>query len=420
MVLSEADAKKAPLLGQVVILEDPRGQRLVLASLDLIALGGPLCATMQLRLACVAGVSPEAVILNSSHTHSGPFAHYDESATLLPKPRNLIDYELWLVDQMASAAGEALRHLAPATVDRYLGECHIGINRRRPGVDGQVAMGPNPEGVYNPELLLFDIVQPESGARCLAFSHACHPVIDVGWNRTLLSPDFPGEAREALKERFGSGIQVQFFQAACGNVRPRLLSDFEKGSFRPSADGDARKIGQELAQAVEATLRSEPQRLALELASVAGWALVPKKMSVHLTREDFETMVEQGGARGEAARYWLERGVGAQELAAIVPWPVGIFSLAPDCRIAWFGGEPFAEWQAFLRRSLHDPGLIIWGYTGPSAGYLPCDEHLAEGGYEVSVVGPFRKTGPRPLGPGIDAAMATAFVQLKERLACCG
>ncbi len=418
MVLSEAATLKVPLVGQVLALEDSRGKRLLLVSLDLIGISSALCMAMQVRLGAVAGVSPEAVVINVSHTHSGPMTHFDEFATLLSKPRNLVEYEVWLVDQMALAAGEAVGRLASATVDCYLGRCDIGINRRRFGPDGKVGMGPNPEGVYRPELFLLDLVQSESGARCLAFSVACHPVIEVGWAPTLVSPDFPGEARAALKERFGEALHTQFFQAACGNIRPRILADLGQGVFRRCESGDAEKVGRELAQAVEETLQTPPERLKLELAVAETWAVLPKEMTVAYTREDLEAFVEQKGARGEAARYWLECHPKAHSFAETVPWPVGIFSLTPNCRIAWFGGEPFAEWQELVRQTLGDERVIIWGYTGKCAGYLPLDENLPEGGYEVSGTGLFRKTGPRPLGPGINAAIAEAFRRLDERLRC--
>ncbi len=414
MVLSQAEAVKAPLLGQVLALEDVRGKRLLLVSLDLIALSTSLASLMQLRLAAVAGVLPHEVILNCSHTHSGPMTHFDEYATLLTKPENLVRYEPWLVDQMALAAAGAIQHLAPASVHRHRGTSDIGINRRHIGPDGKVTMGPNPHGCYQPELFLLDVVQNESGARCLAFSYACHPVIEYGWAPKLLSPDFPGAARAALKERFTPATHTQFFQASCGNIRPRTLSDFECGTFRGSQCGDAEQVGLQLAQDVAKTLQTPPERLELKLSAAETWALVPKEMTAPLTRENLEAAVTQGGAVGEAARYWLECGLGAQEVASVIPWPIGLFSLAAHCSVAWFGGEPFAEWTALLRRELADPELIVWGYTGRSAGYLPMDEHLAEGGYETKT-GSFRKLGPQLLSTGINAAITEAFLRLRKR-----
>jgi len=410
-VIHPADHLLTPLLAQVIALEDGRGERLLLVSLDLIGISSGLSETLQLRLAATAAILPERVILNCSHTHSGPMTHFDEFGSLLSKPQVLVDYENRLADQVACIAREALDRLEPATVAIRVGTSDIGLNRRLRNTDGTIVMGPNPNGPYNRELFLIEITQQQSGRRCLAYSHGCHPVFEVGWARTAISADFPGWTRTALREQ--GDLHAQFFQACCGNIRPRSLANFEARTFRQPCAGDAEETGRQLARDIGQTLREPARHLRLELKSVKGWFLAPK---THHATLDLKVEQQRGGAYKNAASYWQQQGWAGRPFAPVVPWPVGLFALAPDCHVAWFGGEPFAEWQAFLRRVLDDEQLIVWGYTEESASYLPTDEALSEGGYET-VTELFRKYSPEPLAPGLGKAAATAFQRLKIRLA---
>ncbi len=409
MVLSEATEAKAPLLGQVLILEDARGSRLLLVSLDLIGLSPAQAFTLRKQLASLAGCPPQAVILNCSHTHSGPFTHFEDFATHQARPANLIAYDRQLADALTVCTAEALERLAPATLHRHDGTTDIGINRRRRGPDGIVTAGPDPEGPYAPELLVLDIVQPGSGARCVAYSAACHPIIDCGWHRNLLSPDFPGATRDLLQTRLGGGAQVQFFQGACGNVRPRVLGDLATGRFRPCTEADVAAVATELAADVERTLCTPGHALELALAAEEAW--VSLRLDESAT-PDFAALAQGTGAAAEAARYWLERP--SPLWSRWKPWQIGLITLGPGCRIAWTSGEPLAEWQPLVREWLGDPTLTLWGYVGEGSGYLHADRHLPEGGYETGTV-LYRLIGPWPLAPGIDTALEAGFRQLAKR-----
>ncbi len=403
MVLSEATETCAPLVAQVLVLEDASGSRLLLVSLDLIGLSPAQTHTLRKQLASLAGCPPQAVILNCSHTHSGPFTHFDDFATHQPRPAALAAYDRQLADALCACTADALERLGPATVHRHDGTTAIGINRRRMGADGKVSAGPNPEGAYAPELLVLDIVQPATGARCVAYSAACHPIIDCGWHRTLLSPDFPGAARDQLQTRL-DGAQVQFFQGACGNVRPRVLAEGER--FRPCKAEDVAAVATELAADVEQALATPGRPLELVLAAEETW--VSLRLDETAT-PDFATLAQGNGAPAEAARYWLERP--STLWSRWKPWHIGLITLGPGCRIAWTSGEPLAEWQPLVREWLADPALTLWGYVGEGSGYLHADRHLPEGGYETGTV-LYRLIGPWPLAPGIDAALKAAFRQL--------
>jgi hypothetical protein len=65
-----------------------------------------------------------------------------------------------------------------------------------------------------------------------------------------------------------------------------------------------------------------------------------------------------------------------------------------------------------LRNWLNDANLIAWGYCQDASGYLPTDEQLAAGGYEVVESAQLFKTGPGPFAPGLDQAAEQSFQAL--------
>ena len=159
-----------PLMGQVLVLEDSGGQRTLWISLDMIGMSHTMTNQFRYELAMMTGIPPEAIILNFSHTHSGPMTGFEGYATEKPKPEALQDYELGLIPKCVDMALEAIQNLQPVTVTAHRGRSEIGINRRRRNAAGEMDMGPNPEGPYNADLWVLDVAAEAGEDRCVVFS----------------------------------------------------------------------------------------------------------------------------------------------------------------------------------------------------------------------------------------------------------
>ena len=81
-----------PLLAQVVILEDDDGNLVLLAAVDQIGVDRETGSRLRYALAESTGIPYAAVIVNFSHTHSGPMASMAAYASLLPIPPALAAY----------------------------------------------------------------------------------------------------------------------------------------------------------------------------------------------------------------------------------------------------------------------------------------------------------------------------------------
>ena len=127
-------------------------------SMDMIGMSYHATAEFRYELMAATGIPFDAIVINASHTHSGPMTGFEGYATLQPKPEQMQVYETGLIAKTVLMAHEAIARLAPAKVSVHRGLSDIGINRRRRDPAGQMGMGPDPEGFYNRDLWLLDVV----------------------------------------------------------------------------------------------------------------------------------------------------------------------------------------------------------------------------------------------------------------------
>lgn len=403
-----------PLEAGVVVLEDGAGNRAVLVSIDVISTDANQINQLCVDIAAALGTSPDAVVVNASHTHSGPMLSYERYATLQPKPVELEAYERQLDAKILRLAIEAAQNLEAVQAVWRDGSSHIGINRRLRSSDGSMAMGPNADGFYHRHLWTLDLVAVENPARrCVLFSHGCHPVIVYGHNWTAISSEWPGRARAILENELGEETHFQFLQGLAGNIRPRVLADFENRKFRASTPEDVETVAQELAGDVRETLEQGGDVLELQIGAA--------KSSFRAQREAappreywLETENAEDELTREMSRYWLTR-YGEDAIAPYQwqPWPLGMLRFAPGFALVHIAGEPLCEWHEVFEQALPGQRLVSCGYTHSAAGYLPTDALLSEGGYEVTGSPRFSKSGPGALQPGLDKAVTQTLHRLQ-------
>ena len=63
-----------------------------------------------------------------------------------------------------------------------------------------------------------------------------------------------------------------------------------------------------------------------------------------------------------------------------------------------------------------DDNLLVWGYCQDGRNYMPTDELIPQGGYEVVRANTYTKAGPGPFKVGINAAAEKTFRELAGRI----
>jgi neutral ceramidase len=226
------------LFCRVLVLDDGE-ERVILAGMDLLRLKPELETAMCEAVASAVRCTPEAVLLNCSHTHAGPDTGGLEA---LGRPHE--EYVVSLPERAAVAASMAMGELEPAMLRYGEAPLRIAVDRREVGEDGVVRFGRNPEGVSESVVRVLSAEGTVSGKHTVVFHHACHGTTLKGDNH-LISAEWMGAAANALRRELGHRCMPLFLQGCCGQLNP----DVEANTF-----DEMTRLGEETAAAVKAAL----------------------------------------------------------------------------------------------------------------------------------------------------------------------
>ncbi|MHC4400100.1 MAG: hypothetical protein ACYTG0_10515 [Planctomycetota bacterium] len=352
--------------------------RLALVALD-------LCKILEKQLgdlraaAKEAGIPPQHVMVNCSHTHYGPQIGHAKNE----------DYDALFKARTDPLFEAAVADLKPAVLDYTVGSCTMAVSRRQLGADGKVTgMRPEPRKPIDPDVPILRVLSSEGEVRTVIFGYACHPTT-VSPLHYQIGPDYPGFARDWIAAAY-PGCTPVFLQGCGGDVKPRYT--------RPSSTGygsfgylllDQHQIvaelGHELGRAVVAALVVPPEPVP------AGRPDAPHEAGttpIHLAG-----IVEQVDLpdKKDPEHKSHQISMGA--------WRIGdVYIFGSQCEICSSIG---------LRIKRELPGIRVWtnGYTHWGGGYVPDAASYPEEGYEVD------RAAVSPAAEGIVVAGAIRYVR---------
>ena len=412
-----------PLYAQVLYLKDGKGTGFVLVSFDIVGITHELGDRIRTAIVHETGAEWNLIVLNCSHTHSGPYMIRDLMAGVEPAPEIERDYFEALTEKILTATRAAAKSLKPVEVEVFNGKSDMAINRRNRNQHGAMTMLPNANAPFDDQVWVLKLTPKPGGAPAVIFSYACHPVIAYSFNFSALSADFPGVARNELRQAFGEKTHAQFVQGFAGNVRPRVVADLEHSRFRPSKPEDLQRAGKNLADAALAAMKSPGKKLSLKLAGTMDRPFLPRATPPPPARAVYEKMRADALAttnrfRLAVSEYWLKRLDVGEGFARGDAWSLGLVRLAENEWIVHSGGEPVVEWRGKISQWLAPRNIVTFGYAEAKS-YLPTEALLAEGGYEVLDSNEARAATPAPFAPGIEKAIQEslrrqlAFIEAK-------
>jgi len=389
-----------PLFARALVLDDGENQ-VALVTMDLVGLDFGLVDRVRDEVSRTAGIAPEHLMLNCSHTHSAPFT--------IPWSvlgwQHFVEWEAGWAEGLVRSVGEVVRTavdaLSPARARCGRARAQVGVNRRLPTEPG-VAMEPNPDGPVVPWVDVLRLDNRTDGEpMAVLMSHAAHPVI-VHAASTMISADYPGYAVTTVRERFGGKVTVMFAQGCGADINGTPL----RGGF-----GAAKKAGEELGRAaIRAAERSVPTDSDRLSARSRAAELPLEPPSPHAdcrnTLDEAESRLrELKAARGNGsppeangyelwhAREAVMRQRESLELAKegdirrTLPFRAQAFSLGDEFCLLGLTHEPFAEYQFWAEKVSSFRHTIVLGYTNGCESYVPTREALSLGGYEGSRTG---------------------------------
>ena len=107
------------LMVKALVLEDQDGQRVVMVSTDLVGIPQKISEHIKASLQEKFNLTKAQVLLNASHTHSGPVLE-DALTDIYPlddaQRTKITKYSRWLETRIVDLVGQAIRDLKPASL----------------------------------------------------------------------------------------------------------------------------------------------------------------------------------------------------------------------------------------------------------------------------------------------------------------
>lgn len=367
-----ADGTLIDLWAKALVLEDPRGERAVLITLDLVGIHRDVSRAVCDELGAKFKLERRQIAICSSHTHTGPVAGRTLMAMyfLDDTHRQLVaDYTADLEQKIVAVATEALGKLAPARIAWGNGHSSIAVNRRT-NVETNV-----PElrksgllkGPVDHDVPVLSVRNPEGQLTAVVFGYACHATVlsSMQW-----SGDYPGFAQLEIEKRHPEAIAL-FFAGCGGDQNPLPRREVKL----------AEAYGRSLAGSVEAVLDGPMHAVEGDLST--QYTEIDLALDTLPSRDDLQKQSKSSDKyTAQRARQLLEQIDAGQPLSQTYPYPLQLWRVGPELQWVTLGGEVTVDYSLRLKRELGRERTWVAGYTNDVMAYIPSLRVLKEGGYE--------------------------------------
>jgi hypothetical protein len=134
-----------PLFAQVTYIRDSQGRGLVIVSFDVVAMPHELSDRLRMQIAQDLKVDWDLILLNASHTHSGPYMIRSLMAGVDAPPEIEQKYFETLCEKIRQACRDAKSRLQPVEAQVFSGTSEAAINRRGKNARGARGIIPDPD-----------------------------------------------------------------------------------------------------------------------------------------------------------------------------------------------------------------------------------------------------------------------------------
>ncbi|MBK9312945.1 MAG: neutral/alkaline non-lysosomal ceramidase N-terminal domain-containing protein [Acidobacteria bacterium] len=398
-----AEGKLQDLYAKALAIEDSAGHRLVIVTSDLLGFPRKTADRIAAEAGKKYGLGRESILLNSSHTHSGPVLR-DSLAGAYALEKDQIEaidaYTGKLEDQIVALIGSALGDLAPARISYGVGEASFAMNRRKITPDG-VINSPNPGGVVDRSVPVLKIESEAGRIRGVLFGYACHNTTLTGEFQQW-SGDYAGFAQQEI-ESTHPGATALFLMGCGADINPYPRSKLEL----------ATQHGKELGSAVGTVLQSKMSPVKGGVR--AAFDIVSLPFAPPPTKEMFTAQLSHPNVFHQRhARRMLDRLGKDGRLISEYPYPIQVVRIGSDFTMIGLAGEIVTDYALRLKREVKGR-VWVAGYSNDVFAYVPSARMFPEGGYEV-VESMIYYDQPGPFMPVIEEKIMEKTMSLVRRV----
>jgi len=358
-----------PIWAKALALEDATGKRAVIIATDTIGLSASIYKSLKLKLAKEYKLTPDQVMFNASHTHTGPVMReglYDIYPLTPERIARIEEYSERFEAEIVKITGQALKNLEPASLKHGIGITRFAVNRRenKPYSDVPKLIAANTlKGPVDHDVPVLAVYNGLN-LKAVVFGYACH---STTLSFQKFSGDYAGFTQIALEKSHPGALAL--FSPGCGaDINPLPRREVYQ----------AERYGNMLAAAVEEVLLQKMN-------------ILKPKLATHIKTVDLEFgALPSGESLAASAKNpnnyrgrWAKRMIELKttgNLPKTYPYPIQCWRVG-DLLWLSMGGEVVVDYSIQFKKEF---GKRTWvtSYANDVMAYIPTFRVLQEGGYE--------------------------------------
>ena len=366
-----ADGKLHDLWMKAIALEDQSGNRAVLITSDFQGVPKVMSDRVFQKAEEQFHLTRSQIMLTFSHNHCGPrlgddlidYYPVDEAQEKL-----VAEYTDLMVDRTVELIGEALKNLAPASLQFGDGKTTFAVNRRNnreADIPDLLAKGSPLIGPVDHTVPVMTVTREDGSLNAVLFGYACHP--------TTLSfmtwcGDYPGFAQVEIEQNH-PGTTAMFVNTCGGDQNPLPRRTVEL----------CEKYGHMLAVAVEDVLK-KPLKIISPGIRTAFEMIDLRYLNV-VSREELLMLVsDTNELKARWAKRLLAKLKAGEKFQDSYPYPIHAWQLGKETLFIGMGAETVVDY-ALRFKSEYGEGTWVMGYADDMISYIPSRRVWEEGGY---------------------------------------
>lgn len=359
-----------------ILVSKRNEDRFCLVTIDSLGFTVELTNLLREKISEILPAKMEQVMVCFSHTHAAPHAAVEK------------DYYESVCQTILSGVKKAVESMVPVYAGWGIGENTVGINRRGSGqpIDPRIGV-----------LKICGEEQEKIKVLIVRVTAHCNVLMPDNY---LISPDYFGEAREALERRYG--CKVMMLQGASGDVRPRYrqenadyleihpaqehlmdISDEMKERYAGQSQNALKDMADAICESLQTVIdKINPEPIhSISIFSVKSifYADVPE---MNRAREIASEALEKAKIDGTGWIKEVERLLNNHEIRQSAEIEIQFFAVNDGC-LCGVPNEVMSDIAVKIWEKTSNPMVFFNGYTNGCTSYLPTADEYDQGGYEV-------------------------------------
>lgn len=363
---SPSEGKLHDLWAKALMLEDAKGNRSLLITMDLLGIPKDFSDDLRERIGREYGLDKSQIALSCSHSHSGPVV-----SRALKYIYPMEDWDWWKVDQYTSQlgkmlfqlAGESIRNLKPARIYTKNGTARFQVNRRN-NRESQLTSVTSLNGPNDYAVPVMKVEGLDKNLIAVIFGYACHPTT---LSTNEFSGDYPGFAQIELEKTY-PGAVAMFFQGAGADQNPLPRRTLPL----------AIQYGKQLAASVEAVLSDKMDLQKSVLINKYNEIDLP--FDTPLSIPEMQEIAKGTDYQARWAKGMIDEYQMKGAFIKSYPYPIQYWKIGNQSLFI-MGGEVLISYATQFKE-LYGQDIFVMAYTNDIVSYIPSAKVIEEGRYE--------------------------------------